>query len=201
MGEEGNVIAAPWATWINIFLYRHEKLRNYLSLIDYSVYPRELLAAQSWTNPGQDQVKNFGFIDVAAHKDGKYYGFEYKSTGDQVSRAIFQCEAYILSFDYVIVVCERNLTPRSKYWMILEDMGVGIWRVTYTRRVYNGLEQPETLMQITEKLQPKLQNPIPSRLDWVDERFRKYVWHNYRRPRLVIRGRREDNNQRQLTQF
>lgn len=176
-------------------MYRHEQLRDWLSLRDYSVYPRELLASRPWNNPFQETTKNYGYIDVAAHKNWKYYGFEYKGIGDKVSRAIHQCEAYILTFDYVIVVCERNLTPRSKYWMILEDMGIGIWRVTFTNIEHAGITQPETFMAITEKLKPKLQSPEPARRNWVEERFHRYVWKDFKRKALVIRG------QKQLTDF
>lgn len=180
-------------------MFRHVQLRQHLSTLGFTAYPFEMLANIPWSlNPlaFEERYHAAGFVDVAAVKDGRYYGFEYKSIRDQVSRAVKQCEAYILSFDFVVVVCERNLTSRSKYWRKLEKMGVGIWHITFNRTEVRGILQPEVKVEVEEKLAPKLQNPHPLRRKWVDERFHRYVWHDFTR-----RGYVAPKGQKQIGDF
>jgi len=169
----------------------YDFLRKHLASIGFVVYPTEIVIA----GRGCEGPSFHPCLDVAATKDGDYYAFEFKSEREGLHDRVFeQIESYRHSFDFVIVVLERGysrtapygvkprgpLTPKSKYYSILQQTGAGLWCIC-----------GEQYVQVIE---PQRQTPVEQNRTWIDEKFHRYVFKDL--PFEVT-----DPNQRRLTLF
>lgn len=158
---------------------------QYLSQKGFTVYPHEMICGPEETIFEQNR-----FVDVVAKKNGKLYAFEYKSSGDQLIRAIKQVANYRMSFDYVIVVAEVprfdiSIHPKKgKRIQEILKQGAGLWTIKF--RKARTLQQKEDLamwMSIISRKAPIMAHqvslyahPKNGRLeDWADE----WLWLFY----------------------
>ncbi|MFA5364118.1 MAG: hypothetical protein WC325_02930 [Candidatus Bathyarchaeia archaeon] len=133
------------------FYEKYRFLQEYLDLKGFTCYPKEFEITL--------QNESLRYADFAAYKDGHFWAFEYKSFGDWIGRGIEQCERYAEWFDYVVLVVERNLTRKSKFFKQIKENGFGLlWR---------KIDGP-----LTWKLDPKPQNPSHEKVSYVDRKFK-----------------------------
>jgi len=149
-------------------------LKRYLDGRGYSVYPTEINCSGAHC---PDPERNL-IVDVAAFIEGRLYAFEYKSSGDQLIRAIPQIKNYAINFDRVVVVAEvprhdasLNLNRGVRIKSLL-SLGAGLWTVQFPNNPYS----PEAPPQIIELVAPKQQNPHPENRTLIMNKFQRYVW-------------------------
>jgi len=63
----------------------HDFVRIHLSSLGFTVYPTEI----GCDSLGVPLVQYHPWLDVAAYKDGCYYGFEYKSAAEGIHAKVF----------------------------------------------------------------------------------------------------------------
>jgi hypothetical protein len=96
----------------------YDRFREHLHNLGFTLYPEEFFCPFS-THP---------LVDIAAKMGAFYWGFEYKSEGDNISIGVKQVKCYREWFDYVVLVSEKDLDHRlsENYWK-LRNIGAGIW--------------------------------------------------------------------------
>lgn len=88
-----------------------EKLRDWLNNHGFLSYPMEMMFG--------------GFCDVVAYQKGKFYAFEVKQKGDNISKALKQLRDYSRGVHYCIVVVDKIGKRQSKKFI---EKGYGIWK-------------------------------------------------------------------------
>ncbi len=152
----------------------HSFLIEYLKRTGYIVYPIEIRC-------GLHETPHYPYrwVDVAAYKGGKFYAFEYKSSGDPICGAVKQIENYRKTFDYVILLVEVPRKGRSDVSLTLKrgkriykiiGLGAGIWIVSRNRS--------NMRCAIQEIVRPKPQFPNPINRKYIEKAFRTYSWND-----------------------
>jgi hypothetical protein len=130
------------------FLHQHLRQKGFI------VYPHEIVCGSEGCEHEQNRL-----VDVAARKDGKLYGFEYKSSADRLLRAVKQVDNYRKSFDFVVVVAEIprpdisvNPTRGVRIKEILSQ-GAGLWTVQFIQKktLWQKAELAKTMVQISQR--------------------------------------------------
>jgi len=170
-------------------------LKSYLDGRGYRVYPSEIIIGLQ-DIPHKDQ--GF-FVDVAAFKNGHYYAFEYKSNCDQLLRSLKQIDNYSLSFDYVVVVAEvprHDISVNLSRGVRIKEIigrGAGFWTVQLGEiDIVHAKYKPLSKPVFAEVLEPKLQHPHPANKQYIEQKFKRYVFG------LPVP---EDPNQKTITSF
>ncbi|MCX6658917.1 MAG: hypothetical protein NTX81_00845 [Candidatus Bathyarchaeota archaeon] len=155
-------------------------LAEHLERIGYLVYPTELSCGCHDTPHDQGR-----WVDVAAYRNGGFYAFEYKSSGDPISGAVKQIENYRNSFDFVILLVEiprkgrSGLSLNSRRGKRIYDivrLGAGIWIASknHAREVYD----------IREIAKPRIQTPNSLNRKYIERLF----WMRYKRDSMMRPG-------------
>ena len=154
-------------------------LVEHLERIGYLVYPTELSCGRHDTPNDQGR-----WVDVAAYRNGGFYAFEYKSSGDPISGAVKQIENYRNSFDFVILLAEIprkgrsgvSLNSRGKRIYDIVRLGAGIWIASKNRS--------RGVYDIREIAKPRIQAPNSLNRKYVERLF----WMHYKGDRLMRPG-------------
>jgi hypothetical protein len=149
----------------------HGFLVDKLKRIGYVVYPTELRCGYHNNPHGQNH-----WVDVAAYRNGRFYAFEYKSSGDPICKAVKQIANYRNSFDYVILLAEIprkgrsgvSLNSRGKRIYDIIRLGTGIWIASKNRS--------QGRYDIREIAKPRLQSPNPANRKYVEREFQSHYW-------------------------
>lgn len=164
------------------YVGRYPALAQWLLTQGHRVYPMEMFCQPVAVKMGpiikMDYVKHpyeyqethylYGNVDVVSMRQDKLYGWEYKSKGDDVTRAINQLANYARSFNYVCLAVQ-DLTPLDRLIRkkglylktIFQNMGAGIY-------FENGAV-------FDELYAPKEQTPIQRLNEDLINRFRRYT--------------------------
>ena len=143
-------------------------ITEYLQMDGFVVYPTEIYC-------GIDNVPHYPyrFVDAAAYKEGNFYAFEFKSSGDPLcsERVFKQIENYKVSFDYVILVAEiprkgrtgvtLNLKGKKIYDII--RLGAGIWILSINNSTKKYV--------VKEIVKPKKQKPNLNNKRFIEKQF------------------------------
>jgi hypothetical protein len=130
-------------------------------------YGREYFARFLYDEYGQDTTHDlYGAVDVISMSGGKLYGWEYKSKGDDATRAIKQLENYARSFNYVCLAMQ-DITPLNR--LIRKQ---GMYLKTILQRMSAGVyyEQGDKFGVLYP---PVEQAPIPKLNEDLINRFRR----------------------------
>lgn len=145
-------------------------LTDYLTRSRYLVYPGEISCGR-YETPNSP----YRLVDVAAYRNGRFYAFEYKSSGDPVSNAVRQVENYGKSFDYVLLVLEVPRKGRYGFSLTLRRgkriyeiirCGVGVWSLSK-----NSIGREYRIQEIVKA---KLQRPNHLNRDFIRKTFTQH---------------------------
>ena len=148
---------------------------EYLRMDGFTVYPTELFC-------GVDNLPYYPyrFVDATAYKDGNFYAFEFKSSGDPLcsARVFKQIENYKASFDYVILVAEiprkgrtgitLNLKGKKIYDII--RLGAGIWILS--------INSSTKKYMVKEIVKPQKQKPNLRNKQFIEKQFTQILGDN-----------------------
>jgi len=88
-----------------------DRLRDWLNNNGFLSYPMEM--------------QFNGFCDVVAYQKGKFYAFEIKQKGDNISKALKQLKDYSRGVHYCIIVVDKIGKRQSQKFI---DRGYGVWK-------------------------------------------------------------------------
>jgi hypothetical protein len=148
---------------------------EYLQMNGFIVYPTEIYC-------GIDNVPHYPyrFVDAAAYKEGNFYAFEFKSSGDPLcsERVFKQIENYKVSFDYVILVAEiprkgrtgftLNLKGKKIYDILRLGAGICILSINSSTKKY----------VVKEIVKPKKQKPNLKNKRFIEKQFTSILGFN-----------------------
>ncbi len=104
------------------------------------------LRANGFISPSINVSLGSRIVDVLAFRQGFRYGFEAKSSADNLIRGIEQCRDYAKHLNYVILATTKR--PSIQFVKTAKDEGVGVWRI-YLPKYIKELVQPKFRGQIS----------------------------------------------------